>query len=147
MTNTRTAPQNATKTSIRARVTSRLEDARDAVGDVAGRAADAIEASPISVLVGGIAVGLVAGALIPRSEREKAALAPIGKRIAEGATAAIAAAKATGKEQLTASIMSRDAAKEGARKVFDSAFSAAKAVSQTIEATPKSKTTRAEKSA
>lgn len=85
-----------------------------------------LEANPMGVLVGGLAVGIVAGALIPRSEREKAALAPIGKRLAEGATAALAAAKETGKEQLSASVLSKDAAKESARKVFDSAFQAAK---------------------
>lgn len=142
MTDTRSAPP---KKTVRARATSRIEDARDAVSDAADRAIDAIEANPLAVLVGGIAVGAVAGALIPRSEREKAALAPIGKRIAEGATAAIAAAKATGKEQLSASVMSKDAAKEGARKVFESALSAAK--NPTTAPAPKPKAPKATKSA
>lgn len=89
-------------------------------------AAGAVEANPITVLVGGLAVGLVAGALIPRSEREKEALAPVGKRIADGAKAAVSAAKDTGKEHLTASMLSRDAATEGFRKVIESAVGAAR---------------------
>lgn len=85
-----------------------------------------LESNPVGVLVGGLAVGLIAGALIPRSERETRALSSVGKRIAEGATAALTAAKAAGKEQLSANMLTRDAAKEGVRKIFDSAISAAK---------------------
>ena len=70
--------------------------------------------------------GLLAGALIPRSDKEKQALAPLGKRLAEGAGAALAAAKETGKEQLSASMISKDAARDGARRIFDSALQAAK---------------------
>ena len=121
--------QASAKPTIRVRATERLEGARDATSDVAARAVDAIEANPLVALAGGVAAGLVAGALIPRSEREKAVLQPVGRRLAEGATAAIAAAKATGKEHLSASVMSRDAAKEGARQVFGSALAAAKEAS------------------
>jgi hypothetical protein len=85
-----------------------------------------LEANPLSVLVGGLAAGIVAGAVIPRSERERSALAPLGKRLAEGATAAVAAAKETGKEQMSGATLSRDAAKETARKVFESALGAAR---------------------
>lgn len=138
MTDNRTTPQKnaqqtpaqaSAKATIRDRAAERLGGARDAASDAAARAAVAIEANPLVALAGGVAAGLVAGALIPRSEREKAALQPVGRRIAEGATAAIAAAKSTGKEHLSASVMSRDAAKEGARRVFDSALSAAKEAS------------------
>lgn len=95
-----------------------FERARTTVGD--------LQSNPVSVVVGGLAFGLIAGALIPRSEREKQVLQPVGKRLAEGAVAALAAAKETGKEQLTASVLGKDAAKEGVRKVFDSALNAAK---------------------
>ncbi|MGK6319806.1 hypothetical protein [Sphingomonas sp. DT-204] len=87
---------------------------------------EAIESNPVAVVAGGLAVGLVAGALIPRSDREREALRPLGKRIADGAKAAVAAARETGKEQLSASIAGRDAAKEGVRKVFESAVGAAR---------------------
>lgn len=106
--------------------TAKGGDLRNSALDRARAAVEGMEANPVGVLVGGLAVGLIAGAFVPRSEREKTALRPVGKRLAEGAVAAIAAAKETGKEQLSASVLSRDAAKESARKVFDSALSAAK---------------------
>lgn len=104
----------------------KLKAARDTALERARSTVSTLEANPMGVLVGGLAFGLVAGALIPRSNREKKALAPVGKRLAEGAVAALAAAKETGKEQLSASVLSRDAAAESARKVFDSAVQAAK---------------------
>ena len=116
--------EEATATGSRA--TTKLNEARDAASDYAQRAAEAIEANPMSVVVGGLAAGLVAGALIPRSERERATLAPLGQKLSDGAHAAIQAARETGKAQLTASLLSPDAAKESARTVFDSAVQAVK---------------------
>lgn len=104
----------------------KLKAARDSAVERARATVSTLEANPMGVLVGGLAFGLVAGALIPRSDREKKALEPVGKRLAEGAVAALAAAKETGKEQLSGTMLSRDAATEGARKVFDSALQAAK---------------------
>lgn len=94
--------------------------------EAAQRAKSAIETNPIGVLAGGLAVGLVAGALVPRSEREREALGTLGARLAEGAFAAGAAAKQSGKEQLSAALFSRDGAREGVAKVMESAVSAAK---------------------
>jgi len=110
----------------RARATAKLSEARDTAGEYAQRAAEAIESNPMSLVVGGLAAGIVAGALIPRSERERAALAPLGQKLSDGAHAAVQAARETGKAQLTASLLSPDAAKESARAVFDSAVQAAK---------------------
>ena len=118
---------DASKTSgARAQASTKLNDARDAAGDYAQRAAEVIESNPIAVVAGGLAAGLVAGALIPRSDREREALAPLGKKLSDGAHAAVQAARETGKAQLTASLLSPDAAKESARAVFDSAVQAAK---------------------
>jgi hypothetical protein len=113
------AAKKGKRDKLKERGGAALESARSTV--------QSLEANPLGILVGGLAAGLVAGALIPRSEREKKALAPVGKKLAEGAVAALAAAKETGKEQLSAGVLSRDAAKESARKVFSSALDAAKA--------------------
>ena len=110
---------------------AKLADARDTAFDRARSTVEGLESNPVGVLVGGLAFGLIAGALIPRSEREKTALKPVGKRLAQGAVAAVAAAKETGKEHLNASVLSKDAAKESARAVFDSALTAAKEAAAT----------------
>ena len=60
------------------------------------RVVNNLESNPLGILVGGLAVGALAGALIPRSAREKELLAPVGKRLSETVVAATAAAKAAG---------------------------------------------------
>lgn len=105
---------------------AKLADAREAAFDRAKSAVKGLESNPVGVLVGGLTVGLIAGALIPRSKREKKLLGTVGKRLAEGATAAVIAARETGKEQLSGAVLGRDAARESARKVFDSALTAAR---------------------
>lgn len=83
--------------------------------------------NPIALIAGGLAVGLVAGALIPRGEAEKKALKSVGKRVAEGAKAAASAAKETGKAELSAASLTKDAARQGAQKILESAIGAIKA--------------------
>ncbi|MES2338582.1 MAG: hypothetical protein V4537_10835 [Pseudomonadota bacterium] len=116
----------AEQTSAQKGKREKIARARDTAFERARSTVEGLESNPVGVLVGGLAFGLIAGALIPRSDREKAALKPVGKRLAEGAVAAVAAAKETGKEHLNASVLSKDAAKQSARAIFDSALSAAK---------------------
>lgn len=117
MTDTNTTGRSTA--DLRGRATQKIEGARST-------ATDAIATNPLAVLAGGLAVGVVAGALIPRSEREREVLDPIGRRLSEGAAAALAATKETGKERLTASLFSKDVAQESAQKIFQSAVTAAK---------------------
>lgn len=112
---------------------AKLADAREAAFDRAKSAVQGLESNPVGVLVGGLTVGLIAGALIPRGAQEKKLLGTVGKRLAEGATAALVAARQTGKEQLSSAVLGRDAAKESARKVFDSAVTAARKGKTTVE--------------
>ena len=104
----------------------RRETAKANARDAAHSAKEAIETNPLGLLAGGLAVGIVAGALVPRSERERQALGTLGARLAEGAVAAAAAAKTSGKEQLSSALLSREGARESVGKVLQSAVSAAK---------------------
>ena len=58
---------------------------REAARETARRTAEGIEANPLSVLVGGVALGVLAGALIPRTEQEGKLLGPVGKRLTDTA--------------------------------------------------------------
>ena len=49
----------------------------------ADRAAAGIEANPLAALVGGIALGAIAGAFVPRSEQEGRLLAPVGQQLSD----------------------------------------------------------------
>jgi hypothetical protein len=90
------------------------------------KAGEAIENNPLALVAGGVALGVVLGALIPRLAKEKELLAPVGKRIAEGATAAAAAARDAGKAEIDALLPQRDAAKEQIGRIIGNAFTAAK---------------------
>jgi hypothetical protein len=95
------------------------------------QAANQIENNPLAVVAGGIALGVVLGAVLPRLAQEKELLAPLGKRIAEGATAAATAARDSGKAEIDALLPPRDAAKEQISKIIGNAFGAAKDAART----------------
>lgn len=99
---------------------------RDGAADAARRTAQTIEANPLSVLVGGLAVGVLAGALLPRHDSEHSLLAPLGRRIAKGAGAAARAARDVGLAELTAAGISRDAARDQVKKLVGSVVGAAR---------------------
>ena len=96
------------------------------------RAAGELEANPLAMVAGGIAVGALAGALLPRSAKEKELLAPVGKRLGETARQAFAAAKDAGRQELDAAGLTTGAVKDRGKdvlgnlgKVLSSAGSAA----------------------
>ncbi|MHA6719407.1 hypothetical protein ACX40Y_08120 [Sphingomonas sp. RS6] len=82
--------------------------------------------NPALLLAGGVAVGVLIGMLLPRFERERAALEPIGRRLAEGATAAAQAARESGRQQLDSLIPDADATKERVSALFGNVIEAAK---------------------
>lgn len=87
---------------------------------------DKIENNPLALVAGGVALGAVIGALLPRLAKEKELLAPVGKRIAEGASAAATAARDAGKAEIDALLPQRDVAKDQLGKIIGNAFTAAK---------------------
>lgn len=101
-----------------------LDTTRGGAREAARRTAEGIEANPMSILVGGLALGVLAGALLPRSESEGKLLAPLGKRITDTATAAVHAARDAGKEELGALGISRDAARDQAGKLIQGVLKA-----------------------
>ena len=107
--------------------------ALEATRDAANNAADAISSNPIAAVVGGAAIGVLAGVLIPRSEREAQLLGPIGSKLNEGAVTAAKAARDAGKAELVEAGLSRvnagkqvEKAIEGVAKAFTSAGQAAR---------------------
>ena len=99
--------------------------ASEVAHNAAKRASDTIEANPLAVLAGGLALGAVVGALLPRTAQETRALSPLGKKLSAAATAAAATARDVGKEQLAAALPSKDGAKEQLRSVFSNVVQAA----------------------
>lgn len=92
--------------------------AYDRATDAARHAVDGIEANPLGILVGGLAVGVLAGALIPRSAKEKELLAPVGQRLGATARAAVQAAKDAGQTELQSRGLTADAGREQAKTLL-----------------------------
>jgi len=98
---------------------------RAKAADAGRRAAEGLESNPLGVLVGGLAVGALVGALVPRSAREKEMLAPVGRRLGESARAAVQAAKDAGYAELDQRGLTLSGAKDQARGVIDGLSKAA----------------------
>jgi ElaB/YqjD/DUF883 family membrane-anchored ribosome-binding protein len=129
---TRTAPRRA------GRMESALATARGAANDAitetrraARRAGQAAEANPLAVVAGGIAIGIAAGALLPKTKRETELLGPVGRRLTDAASDAATAAKDAARAELSTLPLSKEAARAQVGKVLDQV---AKAVSEAGEA-------------
>jgi ElaB/YqjD/DUF883 family membrane-anchored ribosome-binding protein len=90
----------------------------------ARKTADTVDAAPLAVLVGGLAVGAIAGGLLPRTQRETKMLGPVGRKVTMKAKTAAQAAKAAGQDQLSAVGITRDAAKSQLSTLIEGVFKA-----------------------
>ena len=106
---------------MNAHTQDRLDDAKHA----AKRTADAIESNPLVIVAGGIAIGALAGALIPRSAKEKELLAPVGRSLSDRARSAFQAAREAGNSELQNAGLSKDAAKDQVKSLFQGIAKAA----------------------
>jgi ElaB/YqjD/DUF883 family membrane-anchored ribosome-binding protein len=138
MNMTETAEPQSAEIKQSGRMESALATARGATNDVlhetgkiAERAGKAIEANPLAVVAGGIAIGLAAGALLPKTKRETELLGSVGKRLTGVAAGAAEAARDAAKAELGSLPLSKDAAKAQVSKLIDQV---AKAVSSAGEA-------------
>jgi ElaB/YqjD/DUF883 family membrane-anchored ribosome-binding protein len=88
--------------------------------------ADSIVESPLTLIAGGVALGLLIGVLVPRLAKERELLDPLGKKLADRATAAAQAARETGKAEIDALLPARDATRDKVSQLIDNVLEAAK---------------------
>jgi hypothetical protein len=112
---------------VTTKVTTAYEAALEKTSGAVQSAASLLESNPIAALLGGIALGAAAGALVPRSDREKALLAPLGDKLAAAATAAIAAGREAGADALKGTALDKDALRTQVSSLFGEATRAATA--------------------
>ncbi len=87
---------------------------------------EAIGESPLALLAGGIALGVLIGVLLPRHAKEREMLDPLGRKLADTAGAAARAARDAGQEQIGSLLPDRDATRDKVSKLIDSVLEAAK---------------------
>lgn len=96
-----------------------------------------VEKNPLAALIGGLAIGAIAAALLPRTEREDNAVGSVGTKLRDTASNAVKSARASGIERLDALGVNPDAAKDQFRglvdKIAKAATSAAEAAGDSLK--------------
>lgn len=122
--------------AARAKASEAAQASRDSARRAADKTSQGIEANPVVALLGGLAIGAIAAALIPRTTQEAKAMGKAGKAIRSTAQGALAAAKQAGLDQLDVLGVNADAAKDQvrdlARKIGEAASSAGTAAADAV---------------
>ncbi|WP_019516978.1 hypothetical protein [Sphingomonas sp. Mn802worker] len=111
--------------SAKAAVSDAAQTTREKAREVAHQTAHAAEANPLAIVAGGVALGALIGAVVPRSAKEKELLAPVGKRLGATALAAFSAAKESGKSELQNIGLTKGGAKEQVKTLLQNVAGAA----------------------
>lgn len=98
--------------SARDRAANALESTRESAARMKAKAADGLDSNPIAAVFGGLAIGAVVAALLPRTRQENAALGRIGGKLNDGARNAAEAARNAGREKLDELGLSSDGLRE-----------------------------------
>lgn len=88
------------KSGTRDKLSAAYGATRERASAATQRATQGIEEAPLAILAGGLALGAIAGALLPRTDREVETLGPLGRKITDAASDAARAARDAGKEEL-----------------------------------------------
>jgi hypothetical protein len=75
-----------------------------------------IDEAPLIALAGGLAVGVLLAALLPRTDKEKELLGPLGERITGSAKNAVEAAKEAGRDKMSELNLTRDAGTSASKR-------------------------------
>lgn len=109
---------------------SARERAIDAYDGARERALERVDGSPLLALGGGLALGALIGALLPKTRTEDRLLGPVGGRITDTARTAAGAAKDAGREKLAELNITRDAGKGAVQSLVDGLTEAARTSGQ-----------------
>ena len=111
--------------SARTAAVDAYDRARERASQVRARTSDGIDEAPLIALAGGLAVGVLLAALLPRTEQEDKLLGPIGGRITGSAREAVEAAKDAGREKLNELNLTRDAGSSALQTIIKGVSEAA----------------------
>jgi ElaB/YqjD/DUF883 family membrane-anchored ribosome-binding protein len=85
-----------------------LDTARETARTAGRRTADGVEANPVAAVVGGLALGAIAAALLPKTRQEEKVFGAAGRKVTDTARQAVQAAKEAGREQIDELGLSKD---------------------------------------
>lgn len=127
---------NEAAAASRERAAKAAETSRRNAETAARKTAETVKTNPLAAVLGGIAIGAIAAALLPKTGREDEILGKVGKKARSAAKGAAQAARDVGKEQLDTLGVNADAAKSQLRdlvsKVGQAAGAATGAAADTL---------------
>jgi ElaB/YqjD/DUF883 family membrane-anchored ribosome-binding protein len=125
--------------SARERTSSAYSSAREGASKATQKTAESINSNPEAALLGGLALGAILAAVLPKTQRESEAFGQVGRRINETAREAARAAKEAGRSQLEEAGLTKDGAKQKlsdiASKASEAAKTSANAAAQKVKST------------
>lgn len=99
--------------------------AREQAAYAGRKTTDTVKNNPLTAVIGGLGVGMLIGALLPRTRRENELLGPYGNEITGRAREAAKAAKAVGQDKLDDLGFVKERARDTAKRVMEEAKAAA----------------------
>ena len=116
--------------SARERAISAYDNARARASEAGGRARQGLGEAPLLALGGGLALGALIAAVLPRTRTEERLLGDFGGRITGAARDATAAAKQAGREKLAELNITSEAGKSAVQNLIDGITEAARTSSE-----------------
>lgn len=114
----------------RERAVEAYDAAREKAVEAKAKAKDGIDSNPLLALGGGLAIGALVAALLPKTKAEERVLGNAGRRINDTAREAATAAKEAGREKLAELNITRDAGSNAVQSLLDGLRDAAKSSGQ-----------------
>lgn len=121
--------------TAREKTSAAYQSARQRAHEAYDSTKDGIDSNPGAALIGGIAVGALIAALLPRTRQEDKALGAIGQRIRDTARDAAKAAQAEGTRKLDELGLNKETARQKFTELADGAREAAKSSAQAARGT------------
>ncbi len=112
--------------AARERTGSAYSSARESASRATQRTAEGINSNPEAAILGGLALGAILAAVLPKTQRESEALGQVGRRITDTAREAARAAKEAGRSQLEEAGLGREGAKQKLSDIASRAGEAAR---------------------
>lgn len=107
--------------SARDKASDLAVSARESASQARLKTADSVDANPVAALIGGLALGALAAAVLPRTRKEEELLGPVGAKINDRARNAAQSAMEAGQNKLDELGISKDSAIDKARELAQSA--------------------------
>ncbi|WP_051504234.1 DUF883 family protein [Sphingomonas jaspsi] len=121
----------------RERAVEAYDAAREKATEAKAKAKDGIDTNPLVALGGGLAIGALIAALLPKTKAEERLLGDAGRKITGTARDAAAAAKEAGREKLAELNITRDAGANAVQSLLNGLRDAAKSSGQAALGTVK----------